>query len=306
MISLWGLLVSALLLVQSAQAQNSTPPAPVYRGVMRAYLGVFLGDAPNAKGAIVGKVVNDSPAAKAGIQVNDVILNFDQTEIENAAHVNRLLGELSSGANVSIKLLRGDSQVTLPVILSERQAPVDACQRLYAQADLVQIEANRLRQLAEEARQKGNEDERKKFLEEAVAFAKQAAILREDVDKAISEGSASNVEDCKKQNKPNRQQFGLSAIQLSDQLAQFFNVKDGTGLLITAVKAGSLAERQGLKAGDCLLTVNGKPVNSLAELNRWLNPDVTARAKSADKSLFELTLVIVRDGNPQTLKINLS
>ena len=284
-------------------AQTGTPAA--YRGKARAYLGVFLGDAPATKGAIVGKVVEDSPAAKAGLRVNDVILSFDKTAIENAAHVYKLLGEMAPSSALAVTVLRGGGTLTIQVALGERQGPADACQRLYAEADLLQAEADRLRKTAEEVRQKGNEEEAKKFLKEATPYAAEAAQRRAEVDKAISDGATSGIEDCRKSKQPARPPLGLSVLPLSEQLAQFFKVKAGTGLLITEIKPASLAERNGLQAGDCLVAINGKPLMTLAELQRLLSRIGESTIRSASAESAEITLLIVRDGNEKTLSFKL-
>ncbi|MBI3758783.1 MAG: PDZ domain-containing protein, partial [Deltaproteobacteria bacterium] len=110
---------------------------------------------------------------------------------------------------------------------------------------------------------------------------------------------------CRQAARPSRYQFGLSGIPLNEQLARAFKLKEAAGLLITEVKAGSLGERQGLKAGDCLLTANGKPVTSVSELNRLLNREGETAVTTAKGTILEISLVMVRDGNEQTLKFSL-
>lgn len=283
-------------------AQTEGPTISGYRGKVRAYLGVFLGDVPAAKGAIIGKVIEDSPAAKAGLRVNDILLNFDKTPLDNAAHVYKLLGELPPHSALPVTVLRGGATLTLQVALGERQGLADACQRLYAEVDLLQAEADRLRQVAEEARQKGNDEEARKLLNEAVAYA---ALRRAEVDKAIADGSTSGIEDCRKTRQPARLPLGLSVMPLGEQLAQFFNVKASTGLLITEVKPASLAERNGLKAGDCLLAVNGKSITTLVEIQRQLSRLGDSTLRSASGESAELTLLIVRDGSEKTVAFKL-
>jgi S1-C subfamily serine protease len=295
-------------LVFSISAQQGNPTtataAPAYLNKPYAYLGVYLGDAPDGKGALVGQVVADSPAAKAGLRANDVILRFDKTLIESAAQIYRLLGETPTGSTVTLSIQRADVALSLPVQLGERRVQPGACQKLYAQSELAQIEANRLRQLADEARQKGDEKEAKQRADESAAMSKQAAIYREDADLAISE-DRTGLSDCRQTGKSGRVQFGLNALPLSEQLAQFFKVKESAGWLITEVKANSLAEQQGLKAGDCLLKVNGKRVATLSDLNRLMNREGDLAATLAKGANPEVTLAIVREGKEQTLKFNL-
>jgi S1-C subfamily serine protease len=247
----------------SAQSNPTTSSAaPAYLNKPYAYLGVYLGDAPDGKGALVGQVVADSPAAKAGVQANDVLLRFDKTVIENAAQVYRLLGEMPLGSTVTLSIQRAGELLTLRVTLGERRVQPDDCQKLYAQSELVQAEANRLRQSADEARQKGDEKEAKELAQQAADWTRQAALERKTVDDAIRDGTT-GLSDCQRSGKTVRAQFGLNAIPLNEQLAQFFKVKVSAGWLITEIKTGSLAEQQGLKVGDCLITVNGKRIAQL-------------------------------------------
>lgn len=294
--------ITILALLVGAQ---TGPASSISRGNVGAYLGVFLGDVPATKGAIVGKVVEDSPAAKAGLRVNDILLSFDKTPIENAAHVYKLLGELPPNSSLPVIVSRNGATLTLQVTLGERQRAVDACQRLYTEVNLKQAEADRLRKLAEEAQQKGNEEEAKALLKQAASAAEEAALHRQEVDKAVSEGTANGIEDCRKSKQPARLPLGLSAMPLSEQLAQFFKVKAGTGLLVTEVKPISLAERNGLLAGDCLVAINGKPLANLAELQRLLSRMGESTLRSASAETAEISLLIVRDGVELTIAFKL-
>lgn len=278
---------------------------PAYRGKLRAYLGVYLGDAPLSKGALVGKVVEDSPAGRAGLRVNDILLSFEHLQIENAAHVYKLLGEIAPNRALSVTVLRGGGTLTFQVTLGERQGLIDACQRLYAPADLHQAEADRLRQLAAEARQKGNEEEARKYLKDAAEFTKQSNVLRENVDKAINEKTTPGIDECRRTRQPARPQLGLTVLPLNEQLAQFFKVPTGTGLLITEVKPGSLAEQNGLLAGDCLLALNGKPISTLAEMQRLLSRLGEASLRSVSAEPAEIGILIVREGQEKTLAFKL-
>ena len=86
-------------------------------------------------------------------------------------------------------------------------------------------------------------------------------------------------------------QLGVTVNSLSDQLKEYFGVKDG--LLVTSVTESSAAAKAGLKAGDVITSVNGSRVDSPSELREEMR-DVDPGE--------EFTLEITRDRKPMTLK----
>ena len=61
-----------------------------------------------------------------------------------------------------------------------------------------------------------------------------------------------------------RARLGVSIQSMSPQLAEYFGANEG--VLVTSVREDSAAEKAGLKAGDVITSVNGKPVASPADL----------------------------------------
>jgi serine protease Do len=64
--------------------------------------------------------------------------------------------------------------------------------------------------------------------------------------------------------------LGINAEDLSGQLGNYFGAPDGTGILIREVRAGTAADKAGLKAGDVIVKVDGKPIRTLADLRAEL------------------------------------
>ena len=65
-------------------------------------------------------------------------------------------------------------------------------------------------------------------------------------------------------------ELGLTVQTLTSELAQQFNVKEGEGVVVTAVKPGSIAATAGLQVGTVILQVNHEPVNSAGEFKRFI------------------------------------
>ncbi|MBE0509136.1 MAG: DegQ family serine endoprotease [Chromatiales bacterium] len=65
------------------------------------------------RGAVVTQVSEGSPAAKAGLQVGDVITHINGREIQNASDVRNRVGLLRIGQQVAIQILRGEHRHSL-------------------------------------------------------------------------------------------------------------------------------------------------------------------------------------------------
>ncbi len=77
---------------------------------------------PQAQGVIVGQVEADSPAAKAGLKQNDVILRYDGHEVEGTIQFRRLVRETPPGRTVNVEVWRNGAMQTLSVQITDRNA----------------------------------------------------------------------------------------------------------------------------------------------------------------------------------------
>lgn len=95
--------------------------------VQRAYMGILpqeitadLVEAFNLKeisGVMVAKVEDDSPAAKGGLKVGDVIMEIAGEKVNNVARFRVVVATAKIGAKVPVKIVRDDKQITLNVTL---------------------------------------------------------------------------------------------------------------------------------------------------------------------------------------------
>lgn len=295
---------------QISQSNSITPDAefrPLQSGD-RGYVGVYLGDvtAENARelglkeirGAVVGIVEEGSPASDAGLREHDVILAFNTERVRNRAHFYRLLINSQPGSTVSLEISRRGAEQSLEVILGQRRsiAP-DPCQKLFSEANAHLTSARESRKLAEEALQKGDEKQARRFFDEEKMFRQLAAESRAYIEGEIRDGRFVECPPSRRSDynlNPNRYQLGVSVAPLSAQLADFFRAAKNS-MLITEVRSGGLGEQAGLKAGDCIVTVDGKTVKSASDLDQSLDQGNSG----------ELEFVIVRDRSQRTVKIKL-
>jgi serine protease Do len=81
-------------------------------------------------GVVLGDVYPNSPAAKAGLQVGDVVLSLDGKPMENGRQFDVTLYQRPIGSKVQLEIGRGLQRITLPVPVVERQDQVDRLREL--------------------------------------------------------------------------------------------------------------------------------------------------------------------------------
>ncbi len=109
--------------------------------VTHGYLGVAIQDVTpklakqfdlkDNNGALIGDVLPKGPAAKAGIQEGDVVVELNGKKIADSRHLRLAVGNTAPGTVVQLKLLRDGSAKTLDVTIkalpgSEEVAKTDA------------------------------------------------------------------------------------------------------------------------------------------------------------------------------------
>lgn len=93
--------------------------------VTRGWLGVMIQDVtrelaesfgmPNPEGALVAKVIPGSPAGQAGIRVGDIILDFNDSDIDMSTDLPPVVGTTKVGESVPVRILRAGKEKVLTV-----------------------------------------------------------------------------------------------------------------------------------------------------------------------------------------------
>jgi serine protease Do len=74
---------------------------------------------PNGRGVAVAQVESDSPAAKAGLKVGDVITAINGNVVEDVNEFRLEVAAFAPGTTVHLKINRSGQTLDLPVTLSE-------------------------------------------------------------------------------------------------------------------------------------------------------------------------------------------
>lgn len=228
-----------------------------------SYLGIFTEDvtsenAPSYKlkeerGVIVADIVEDSPAMKAGLKKDDVILEFNGEKLEGKIQLNRLINETPPGRTVELLVSRGGSIQRMKATLANRPERQWLGRRTRESVEREVEQAERAREQAEEQRERL-----------AGRMRERGERLRDKLDRAdgfyYSYGFSGG-----------RRMLGVQTIPLTKQLAEYFGVSGGHGVLITVVEKDSAAEKAGLKAGDVVVSVDERTIEDASDLVEAIN-----------------------------------
>lgn len=97
--------------------------------VSRGWLGVVIQDVTRElaesfglkkpRGALISKVLPDSPAAKAGFQPGDVILKFDGKKIAMSSDLPPIVGRSEIGKSFPVEIMRNNKRTTIQTTVEE-------------------------------------------------------------------------------------------------------------------------------------------------------------------------------------------
>lgn len=82
----------------------------------------------NAEGALVGEVVKDSPADKAGMKRGDVIVGFDGRKVDDSGHLRNMAASTPVGSRVKVDIVRDKSRMAVEVEIGEQPKDAQASQ----------------------------------------------------------------------------------------------------------------------------------------------------------------------------------
>ncbi len=73
------------------------------------------------RGVVLGKIVPDSPAAKAGLKENDVVTEINGQRVEGAAQFRRMIHEIPAGRSIQLTVWRDGRTQTISATLGKSQ-----------------------------------------------------------------------------------------------------------------------------------------------------------------------------------------
>jgi len=214
------------------------------------------------RGVAVDEVLRDSPAEKAGIQNGDVIIRFDGETVSSVNKLTRLIAETAPDHKAKVTVLRNGNERDVEIIIGKREMNFVAGRVFngeFPAIGTVPVTPRTMR----------------------VPQTPVTPFPQVDGSGAmIWRGAAAR-------------QIGVSISSLSPQLAEYFGITDGKGLLVRNVRPDSPAAKAGIKAGDVIVEIDGKKMAEGADLIEAVN----------EKNEGTVSVTIVREKNRQTLTV---
>jgi S1-C subfamily serine protease len=232
---------------QSAQKHWGNP--------QEGWLGVYVQDINHAlkeamdlkseKGVLIRDVVEDSPADKAGIETEDVVVAFDGKKVTDTEQFLMMVKKTSPGDEVELSIVRDGKEKTLTITLGK--APES------------------------------------KLRERQIPQFTPPNVQPPKINPQIYKFSSfSGV------------RIGVKVEDLTQQLGDYFGVKDGEGALITEVDEDGPADKAGLKAGDVVVKVDEKKIEDTEDL-------VGAISEKEEEDKVEIR--VIRNHTPQSFTV---
>lgn len=206
-----------------------------------SYIGVTVREVAQddaaGEGALVEDVRDGGPAASAGVEAGDVVVEFDGERVRGTRQLTRLVQETPAGRTVPVTVVRDGERVALSVTPEER----------------------------------GNARMGRMSPLDFEPFRGTVGDLR---DGWVWKGEIGALEDLPDTLRrtvvslSGRARLGIRAEAVSGQLAEYFGVS--SGVLVRHVEEDTVAAATGLRAGDVITAMDGEAVEDVRTLRRRL------------------------------------
>jgi S1-C subfamily serine protease len=255
-------------------------PEMIFVGdVSSAFLGVSCEEETEHEegGALVNHVVDDSPAAAAGMDEGDIIVEFDGETVRGPVGLTKLIHAREAGDAVKITVVRDGKRHKLEAELGDR---MEAMPKSLAWTFL---EDNDFDFEAQE-----------KFLESQELFRENMERLKDRyIDLQHCEEGDCTVHLF--ESWVGKPKLGVQLVEMTPELREHLGGEGEIGVLVSKVLPGTPAKEAGIRVGDLIIAVDGQEVSESTDIRRAL----------ADNSGETFDVEVIRDGTPVSVEVTL-
>jgi len=221
-----GVIITSTSCAQRERDAEHEYEVAVVSSEKRAWLGVSVEDmserlarrmnVKTEKGALVNSVSDDSPAEKAGIKEDDIIVSFNGKTIDDAGDLTRAVAKAEPGKAAECVVMRRNDRKSIQVTVAKPPKHEAAWAPLAPEAPL--------------------------------------ALMSPGHFRFMGGGT-----------------LGLGVMDLNRQLAEYFEIPGGRGILVSEVEKEGPGAKAGLKAGDVIVSMGSVDVDDIDDMHWALN-----------------------------------
>jgi membrane-associated protease RseP (regulator of RpoE activity) len=234
-----------------------------HHGEKRAFLGVQVESTDDDSGVRIQKVVEDSPAERAGLQKGDVIVSFNGEAVDDPVSLTRAIRGLEPGESANVEILREGRSRTLSAELGERPG--------------------------HHAIWFGDDENPFVFEFDEQQLHEQLGELHEHLGELKLHLPGMHGMLARK----HRPLLGVQIVDTTPELREHLGGSADAGILVGKVMDDMPAQEAGMEVGDLIVAINGEPVRGSRDL----------RSALAEHAGETLTVDVIRDGRPMALSV---
>jgi hypothetical protein len=268
-----GISFCALLLLGFTALQ----PVAVGADGDKPFLGIYFAEDDSGTGTAIGQCIEGQPAASAGWKPGDRIISIAGVDVKSREEIYKVLSGLEVGAEITVKLMRGEETVDSKITLGSKTA--FAKKTSFEGLDEHLDEAIALEE-AGEAIAIGKGQHKKPFVFRKALPGKQIGglLFLEEGDAPCKGAGKGDCGSCSKKCDTDCKSSDKKAVRIYRKSKKtgkaFLGVKIAPAdcsVLVAGVLAGSPARAAGIFCGDRIVSVNGKEVESPDKLIACMN-----------------------------------
>ncbi len=247
-----------------------------------AFLGIYMEDLgkemikkldyPKSSGVLITGIVDDSPAEEAGLEKNDVIYSIAGDRVKDSKELGRLIGSKEPGDKVKVVVYRDGRKKTFNFALGEKKTAY------------VTIDIDDYDDIAQRACIK--------------TLGMGAPVWMHSRSDRVSVFGG-------------RGRMGVQLHELDADLAPYFKVDEGEGMLVLGVVEDSPAAKAGIKAGDVIVKVGDEDIEDIDDIYEALDDVNVEVEEDGDEARVDATIdmnvavTVIRKGKTKVFEVEL-
>src|SRR5262245_55554723 len=191
------------------------------------WIGISIAEQPD-RGVLVRNVEANSPAERAGLKANDVIVQFNKQDVVGVLQLTRMVNETPVGRSIDVVIRRSNQEQTLKVTSEKSPFPFAG---FHVETPDVPFAGFHVE-------------------------TPDVRVFRDLIANTVRPFESNGFQSFEVLTSVSMTQAGIRADAPTPQLREFFGVKPGEGVLVASVDANSASARAGVLAGDVVTAVD--------------------------------------------------